>query len=480
MPERDLIIRNAAIYDPENSVNGEIADLLIRGGRFVDKLDERKAKIIDAAGMIVMHAGVDIHTHIAGSKLTFGRNAGKIPSLLDTGTIYAKMGYLQVTEPAVYPAEAGRVQEELKKIPILDKTTLLLLGNDEPTLKYAAAKDADALEGHISSALSQAKAYGVKATDPGGAAALRSGKEIRSMDDDIPGYGVTQGEMVSALVAACSRLKLPHPLHLHTSGLGLPGNYMNALKSFKYSPIHLAHLQFYSYGGDSWKTFCSEAEKIASEANRRSDLTFDLGQVIFGEAATVTADEALEKRLTSLGANDHTYTYRMDSGVNSVQWAAGLELALHIKDPWRAFISTDSPNGGPFTSYPKIIAWLLDRRYRDEQLKACHPWAAERTTLPSLDRELTLEEIAIMTRAGPAKRLGMSASLSVGSEANIAVYRLKSDATSGKRIETAFGSAAYTIKQGVIVVKDGQILKSPAGRTFQVKVGKQKTTIEEA
>jgi formylmethanofuran dehydrogenase subunit A len=479
MPERDLIIRNAAVYDPENRVNGEIADILISGGVFVDTLNEKKAKIIDSTGMIVMSAGVDIHTHIAGSKLSAARKAGKIPSLQETGRLYAKLGYLQATEPAVYPAEAEEVHKDLSRIPILDKTTLLLLGNDEKVLQYAAAKDTGTLTDHIASALSQAKAYGVKATDPGGAASLRSGKEIRALDDMVPGYGVTQGDLVSALITACSRLKLPHPLHLHTSGLGLPGNYENALNSFKYSPVHLAHLQFYSYGGEDWKTFSSEAEKIASEANRRADVTFDLGQIVFGESVTVTADEALEKRLTKLGGTGH-YNYRMDSGVNAVQWAAGLELALHTKDPWKVFISTDSPNGGPFTSYPKIIAWLMDKRYREKTMDECHKWAKERTTLPSLERELTLEEIAVMTRAGTAKRLGMSASLSVGAEANIALYRLKSGETSGKRIEQAFSSAAYLIKEGTIVVKDGEVVKSPAGRTFMVKVGRQKTTIEEA
>lgn len=479
MPENGLIIQNGTVYDPENSVKGEIADILISGGRFVDKLDEHKAKVIEATGMIVMPAGVDIHTHIAGSKVAAFQKTGKIPSPRETGIIYAKMGYLMATEPAMFPAEAAQVHKELAQIPFIDKATLLLLGNDEKTLDYAAEKDTESLVAHISQQLTETKAYGVKATDPGGAAALHSKKEICSIDDVIPGYGMTQGELVSSMITACSRLRLPHPLHLHISGLGLPGNYENALASLKYSPLHLAHLQFYSYGGEDWKTFTSEAEQVATEANKRSGVTFDIGQVVFGESVTVTADEALERRLAKLGGSGH-YTYRMDSGVNAIQWACGLELALHTKDPRKVFISTDSPNGGSFTSYPKIIAWLMDKKYREATMKACHRWAAERTTLPSIDRELTLEEIAVMTRAGPAKRLGLEASLSTGAEANIALYRLKSDETSGKKIEQAFSSVAYTIKRGKIVVKDGKIVSEPAGRTFMVKFGKQKTTIEEA
>jgi formylmethanofuran dehydrogenase subunit A len=276
---------------------------------------------------------------------------------------------------------------------------------------------------------------------------------------------MTQSELVSALTKACVRLKLPHPLHLHISGLGLPGNYENALAALKHTQLHLAHLQFYSYGGDSWKTFSSEAEKVAAEANKKPDVTFDIGQVTFGDSVTITADEALEQRLKKLGDVGH-YTYKPTSGVNSIQWAAGLELALHTKDPWKVSLSTDSPNGGPFTSYPKIIAWLMDKEHRDQQLAACHPWASQRTTLPSIGRELSLQEVATMTRAGPAKRLGLSASLEIGSKANVALYLLKPDEKSGKKVEAAFASAAYLIKAGEIVVKDGEITKEVAGKTL--------------
>ena len=92
-------------------------------------------------------------------------------------------------------------------------------------------------------------------------------------------------------------------------------------------------------------------------------------------------------------------------------------------------LTTDHPNGGPFTSYPHLIRLLMDRSFRDEQLAKLHPDVAAQCALRSITRELTLDEIAIMTRAGPARLLGLPdrGHLGVGAAADIAVYREQAD-----------------------------------------------------
>jgi formylmethanofuran dehydrogenase subunit A len=97
--------------------------------------------------------------------------------------------------------------------------------------------------------------------------------------------------------------------------------------------------------------------------------------------------------------------YKRTSAVNATQWSIGLELALLIKDPWKMFMTTDHPNAGPFFKYPKIIAWLTSRKARTATLKKCHKKARKKSLLPSIDRELSLYELAIVTRAGQAKAI---------------------------------------------------------------------------
>ncbi|MEM2947538.1 MAG: amidohydrolase family protein, partial [Candidatus Bathyarchaeia archaeon] len=69
----ELLIRNGFIYDPINGINGEKMDIAVKGGKIVEKVNERRAKKIDASGMVVMPGGVDIHSHIAGGKVNSGR-----------------------------------------------------------------------------------------------------------------------------------------------------------------------------------------------------------------------------------------------------------------------------------------------------------------------------------------------------------------------------------------------------------------------
>src|SRR5207237_5266141 len=113
------------------------------------------------------------------------------------------------------------------------------------------------------------------------------------------------------------------------------------------------------------------------------------------------------------------------SVVHAPQCASGLELCLLVKDPWRIAMSTDHPNGGSFLAYPQIVQLLMDRTYRQEVLKRVHPRVLERSTLKDLDREYSLYEIAIITRAGPARMLGLKTKghLGPGADGGVTLYR---------------------------------------------------------
>jgi formylmethanofuran dehydrogenase subunit A len=84
-----------------------------------------------------------------------------------------------------------------------------------------------------------------------------------------------------------------------------------------------------------------------------------------------------------------------------------------------------------------------------------------------LTREYSLREIAIMTRAGPARILGLAdrGRLSPGALADIAVYRKQFDA------EAMFRTPAHVFKSGIEVARDGTIAATPAGATQIVRPG---------
>ena len=70
-----LGILNGQVYDPLNKIDAEEQDIWVKQGRIVapEVVDRERAKIIDAAGLVVMPGGVDIHSHIVGAKVNAGR-----------------------------------------------------------------------------------------------------------------------------------------------------------------------------------------------------------------------------------------------------------------------------------------------------------------------------------------------------------------------------------------------------------------------
>jgi len=159
------------------------------------------------------------------------------------------------------------------------------------------------------------------------------------------------------------------------------------------------------------------------------------------------------------------FRYRDSAFVNALQWAIGLELFLRVQDPWRLFLTTDHPNGAPFTSYPHLIRLLMDRDFRNRKLAEIHPEAAAHSELAGLGREYSLYEIAIMTRAAPARSLGLTdrGHLGVGAAADNIVYEDLPD------LEQMFAAPEYVFKDGELVAQRGRIVKTSRGATHVVR-----------
>ncbi len=516
----ELLIRNGFVYDPLNGINGQKMDIAIRDGKIVDTCSERKAEIIDASGMIVMPGGVDVHSHIAGSEVNTGRllrpedhykdverkssvtrsGVGRsIPSTFTTGYRYSRMGYTTVMNPSMPPLEAKHTHEELDDTPMIDKASYPLVGDWWFVLELIGQGMIEECARHVAWLIKSTKGYAIKIVNPGGLEAWGFGRNVRDLDDQVPHFCTTPREIIRGLSKVNKLLNLPHTIHVHTNNLGKPGNYLTALETMRCMEdlavtekpvIHITHCQFSAFKGDNWRTLESGAEKIANYVNNHSHVTLDMGQVIFTDTTTMTADGPFQYALYGLTGNkwvNHDvetetsagivpFRYRRKSYVHAIQWSIGLELALLISDPWKIFMTTDHPNGGPFTSYPKIIAWLTSRKAREATFQKINSRAKSRSLLPSIDRELSLYEIAIMTRAGQAKALGLShkGHLGVGADADIAIYNLNPERVDPSRkyrtLRKAFKQAAFTLKDGRVVARDGEILEHVEGSTIWLDV----------
>jgi formylmethanofuran dehydrogenase subunit A len=496
-------ITGGRIIDPARGRDGT-GDVWIRDGRIVEAPSNGAGadEIYEAAGTIVMAGGIDIHSHIAGGNVNTARlllpeyhrafAARPAKTLLseigwgtfETGCLYAAMGFTTVVEPAVAPHHALHAHLELADIPIIDKATLSILGNDDYLLGLMRKNEnGSAVRDYVAWTLATSRALGIKVINAGGVAAFKSNVRTFALDDIVPFYGVSSRAIVKTLQRAVHELGVPHPLHVHCNNLGIAGNAETALETIAAAeglPLHLAHLQFYGYGKEGERGFSSAAPRLAEAVNGAKNVTVDVGQVMFGQTVTISSDV-----LRQFNARGHArprkwvifdgdsdgggivpYNYRSKDFYNAVQWCVGLELFLLIRDPWRVFFTTDHPNGAPFTTYPEILALIMDRNLRAKWIETLLPAAVEMTTLPSITREYSLNEVATMTRAAPAKLLGLKdrGHLGAGAVADIAVYA--DDADRAKM----FRAAALVFKNGELVVRDGQVTHPRWGSAITVDV----------
>jgi len=520
----EYLIKNGFVFDPVQGINGDTKDIAIKDGKIVESVGSG-AKEIDAAGKTVMAGGVDIHAHVAGPKVNVGRifrpedknlapwdvargvrrMAGgfSIPTTYRTGYKYAEMGYTTVMEAAMPPFFAKHVHEEMRDTPIVDQGAYPVFGNNWFVLEYLKDKEIENTAAYIAWLLRMTRGFAVKNVNPGGTEAWGWGLNCTTINDPVPYFDITPAEIVTGLIEANEYLGLPHCMHVHGNNLGNPGNYETTLDTLKLAEgykaknnfgreqvLHHTHIQFHSYGGTGWGSFESKGQEIADYVNSQQNISCDIGFVTLDETTTMTADGPFEHHLCELnhlkwanvdveietGSGVVPYVYSPDIFVCGIQWAIGLEIALLANDHMRFHMTTDHPNAGPFTRYPRVMKWLMSAQARDEIYAGMkhEDKVRDRTTLGSIDRELTLYEIAQMTRAGPAQTLGLShmyGSLAPGLDGDVAVYDYNPETASDPElIESAFSNAAYLFKQGELIINEGEIVSNGNKRTLWVDV----------
>jgi formylmethanofuran dehydrogenase subunit A len=470
------------LCDPESGYSSDlVADLYVQDGLIVDAKSDAVAmrlmstadRTIDCSDCVVMAGGIDLHTHIGGGKVTLARMlmpdsmpCDFLPSTRTAGNAYLRMGYTVAVEPAMLACNARQAHAEMADTPHLDTAAYVLLGNDRVLLRLIASDAPQSLiNDYVAFMVTATQAIGVKVVNAGGIDAFKFNVRQMNVDTVHPEYGITPGQVIRCLTRAVYEIGLPHPLHVHCSNLGVPGNIRSTLATIAAAdglPIHITHAQFHSYEGGEGKRFGSAASQLAEALRQHPNVTIDVGQIMFGQTVTISGDtmhqyanvklarprkSALVDIECEAGCGVVPFRYRNRQFVHSLQWAIGLELFLMVDDPARVFLTTDHPNGGPFTSYPHLIRLLMDRSFRETALAEIHADASAASQLAGMDRQYTLNDIAIMTRSSPARILGLEdqGTLKPGTVADIVVYR------ENENREIMFQSPIYVIRRGEVI-----------------------------
>ena len=501
-----LRIVNGKLYDPANGIEGEARDICVQDGKIVASVGE-EARRIDATGLVVMPGGVDIHCHIAGPKVNLARKlqpedhrrdvhprtkftrsgvGGTVPSTFATGYRYAAMGYTTAMEAAVPPLGARHALEELHDTPVIDKGFYVLMGNNVLLYQLLQQGRKEEFKQALAWWLNAAKAYAPKLVNPGADEMWkgRRNSNIVDLDEKIEGFDLTPRKVIVAMVEATNQLGLPHPMHIHCNNLGHSGNWettletMRACEGFK---LHLTHIQFHSYGSVKGKVRdnpTSKAREISQYVNSHPNVSADVGQVMFGKSTSMTADAPLAYMLRQFGGHkwvnadtEHEsgcgiipFEYQDKIYTHALQWAIGLELFLLSEDPWRMVFSTDHPNGGSFMSYPRLIRLLMDREYRNEQLKTLNPRFAIRPWLTASLANTPCRKSPSSPAPGRRDCSGLQTRATWASAPMPISPFMRTMRTSRRMFE----APRYVIKDGEVIIEDHEFRADHAGRVLHV------------
>lgn len=504
------VLKNAKVIDPAHGKDGVVQDIYIRDGRIIAKPadSEKIAQVYDLNGKIVMAGAIDMHSHIGGGKVNIARmllpeyqamrkleepeahicgancSHHATPNTTDTGMRYIEMGYTAAFEPAVLAVNARQAHMEMGDTPMIDKGGYAMLGNDDYLLRLLSQNaDQKTINDYVAWTLHATQTIGIKVVNPGGISAFKFNERRQDLDQLHSYYNITPRRILQALSRAVNEIGIAKPLHVHCNNLGVAGNFQTTLDTMGASdgiPMHLTHIQFHSYGTEGDKKFSSAAANIAEAINNNKHITADVGQILFGQTVTASGDNMMQ-HLNAKVANPKKsvimdiecdagcgvvpFKYRDQNYVNALQWAIGLEVFLSVDDPWRIFLTTDHPNGAPFTSYPHLIRLLMDKSFRNDAFDKLNLDAQAMSNLKSLEREYSLYEIATMTRSAPAKLIGLHdrGHLGVGAAADITVYTDQADK------EAMFAKPDLVFKDGELVVKEGKVVKVVWGATHTAK-----------
>src|SRR5688500_3855905 len=231
-----FLIAGGYVYDPANGIDGQAKDLWVLDGKIASPPSDpaiRPARTLNAAGLVVMPGGIDMHCHIAGPKVNTARKMrpeekrraepvrrtpltrsgtmGSCPSTFATGYKYAGLGYTTAFDAAVPPLAARHVHEEFADTPCLDKGFYVLMGNNHYVMNAIRDQEPERLRHFVAWLLGSAKAYACKIVNPGGVEVRKqqASGNVREIDENVEHFDVTPRQIVREMARTVEELRLP-------------------------------------------------------------------------------------------------------------------------------------------------------------------------------------------------------------------------------------------------------------------------------
>ncbi|MFX0069601.1 MAG: amidohydrolase family protein [Candidatus Hermodarchaeota archaeon] len=521
-----LIIKNGLVYDPMNNVEGEIKDILIEKGKIVEKFtNQNDVQEIDAKSKTIIPSALEIHAHIASQQTNWARLLGIRNEMFNNvwnglsldyiSKSYISNGYTFILEANVYPSLAKQTIFNFNQIPVLDKAMLLNVSNFWPLeLEFQRGK-IDDMAMFLSELLSITKAFGFKAYNPFEA----EDWDFKSVRTDLSKngrlYNFSALDVYENLTRVNEHLGMPHSIHAHIEGyetsqakdnlitlleqiksLKLDVNSQTSSSIKRTQILHLAHASAYNIDGNN--------KKFIEFMNNNQDFDLDLGFVGFDELnPLITSDRRLIHKFLDTNSTEipsglitsavetegdsfiNLRSFDKNNEVDCRIWGNAIELALNIKNKWQLQFSVNFPNYAHINDIPEIIAWLVSNEARTQFMKDMNQDFIANNSLNANDTCLTFNEVVIISRASPAKSLGLGnikGNLGLNADADLNIINIDAKEMDFSKdidkLKNAFSNIEYVIKSGEIIKQQDNYNLAPQGRILWSEGKVDKTNLK--
>ncbi len=501
----NLIIKNGLVFDPLNEINGEIKDILIENGKIVDSFSNMTdIKEINAKGMTVIPAAIDIHAHVASQQVNWARLLGKKDmifqetwkglTLENIARNYVSNGYTTIIEANVFPSLAKQTIFNFNYLPVLDKAMLLNVSNLWPLeLEYQKAK-MDDMSIFLSDLLKKTKAFGFKIYNP----FESENWDFKILREDLSDqgrlYNFNALNVYEALTRCNEHLSLPHSVHAHIEGYETEQGQKNLYEVLEYVKkldlkssirrsqiFHLAHASSYNVNGDN--------SRLIKFYNDNQLFDMDLGFVGFNKInSLITSDRRIINSLINTGnpyrlirsaiefEGDLFATFRVFDKNNErdcILWANAIDLALNIKNKYQIQASINFPNYANISDIPEIASFLISKEARTNYIDQMNGAVKNTLLLSENTPSLSFNEFIIITRVSPAKSLGLAkikGNLGINAEGDVNILNINPNDTDLNKNQEALKRSLkfieFVIKGGNIIKKQEKIDLNLDGRIF--------------
>ena len=513
MNTKKLLIKNGLIFDPLNNIEGEKKDILIESGKIVEKFtNNTDVKEIDANGKTVVPSAIDIHTHVASQQINWIRLLGANDrvfkeiwqglTLENIAKNYVSMGYTLIIEANVFPSLVKQTTFNFQQMPVLDKAMLLNISNFWPLeLEFQRGK-INEMAVFLSDLLSKTYSYGFKIYNP-----FESEEwNFNDLREDITKsgrlYNFSPIDVYENIIKCVESLGLPHSAHAHFEGyetekgksnlflvlakiksLNLESNQKNGSDIKRDQIIHIAHANSYAFDGDN--------ENLINCFNGNLSLSADLSFIGFNQInPLVTSDRRLihslnvvnPKALISSAVEfegDSFATFRnlsKDNYNNCILWANAIDLALNVKNKFQLSFSLNFPNYANITDIPEITTLLISSKARDKFMEGMNKSFLSDNVLLNNDKVLNFTDLVCLTRASPAKLLGIGSikgNLGSGADADINILDININeidlSQDYEKFKNSLRNLDFVIKSGKVVKMQNDIDLSVQGNILWSK-----------